>query len=102
MGRLPDGDTGGFSALPSASPGGFNQPLPSAILLQSARSATGQLVLSWNSVPDQTYQLEYKASLDQSPWVPGDRIVASSIQASFTLSPDGASCMLFRVVQIQP
>jgi hypothetical protein len=101
MGRLPDGDTSGFSALPSASPGSFNQPLPSAILLQSARSAAGQLVLSWNAVPGQTYQLEYKASLDQSPWLPGERIVAGSNQASFTLSPDGARSLFFRVARIQ-
>ena len=102
MGRLPDGDTSGFSALPSASPGGFNQPPPAAILLQSARSATGQLVLAWNSVPGQTYQLEYKASLDQSPWILGQAMVASSNQASFTLSPDGASSLFFRVARIQP
>jgi hypothetical protein len=92
MGRLPDGDTSGFSALPSASPAGFNQPPPAAILLQSAGTATGQLVLSWNSVPGETYQLEYKASLDQSLWVAGERIVASSSQASLT-SPQTAQAV---------
>ena len=101
-GRLPDGNTSGFGALPSASPGGYNQPPPAAILLQSARNSIGQLVLSWNSVPGQTYQLDSKASLDQSPWVAGEIIVASSNQASFTLSPGGSGCMFFRLVQIQP
>ena len=101
MGRLPDGDTSGFSTLPSASPGSVNQPLPSAILMQSARNAAGQLVLSWNSVPGKTYQLEYKTSLDQSPWVTRERIVASSSQASAAVSLDGTSCMFFRVARIQ-
>jgi hypothetical protein len=102
VGRLPDGNTSGFSVLPLASPGNYNQPPPAAILLQSARNVTGQLVLSWNSVPGETYQLEYKASLDQSPWVHGERTVAGSSQASFTVSPDGVGCLFFRVARIQP
>jgi hypothetical protein len=98
MGRSPDGNTSSFLALPSASPGAYNQPPPIAPRLRCVRGESGQIVVAWDSLPGQTYRVEYKTNLLQPSWTVRQSVAATSTTASVTISPEDSRCMFFRVL----
>ncbi len=69
-GRTPDGGTVGVlsSATPGASNSGGAVVDPNALQFTSVSVAQGQISLTWNAKPGETYRVEYKENLGDAAW----------------------------------
>ncbi len=84
-------------------PGGagfvFQISAPVAPVLQTATPASGNVSLTWNSVPQQTYQVQYASSPSQMNWTNlGSAIMATNGTLSLPDSPGPAQQRFYRVV----
>ncbi|MDB6125051.1 MAG: hypothetical protein JWQ71_4044 [Pedosphaera sp.] len=89
-------------AVPSLSDSrSFSVSVLSRPILQSAQMSSGQLMLSWSTVPGQSYRVEYKTNLTDAAWIPlsGD-VTATGNSATKIDSPDSLSSRFYHIVLI--
>ena len=65
--------------------------------ISSVKNENGNLVLVWDSVSSQSYNIEYKNNLTDLSWTPAGTVVATGSSASFSVAIE-AGARYYRVV----
>jgi hypothetical protein len=92
-------DIDGWESVPSneiSYSGGDTPPALTSISL-----VDGRLVMSWNVVPGQTYQIQFKTNLEERDWIPlGGVVRAAYTSATVTDNPNANSQRYYRIAII--
>jgi len=94
-------DADGVESIPSNEVS-FTTPAPGAPPAFTAISlVSGRLVMAWNAVPGQAYQIQFKKSLEERDWIPlGGVVRVAHALATFTDNPIADSQRYYRIAII--
>jgi hypothetical protein len=101
QGRWPDGAPEPFAVMSIPTPGQPNSLAPNQISLSATLLSDGLLLLTWNSEPGRSYQVESKDQLAEPSWHDAGRVTATNAQTSSAQEiPAGPGSRFFRIVRI--